>query len=128
MINCWDDKAYWSFWRPITAIHAGGDSGWTPLVVTPPYPEHPSGYNCVTSAFMHTAEVFFGKKKTEFSVTKLGPPDITREYERFTDVVDDTIDARIYAGIHFRAADVQGAGIGKDVAFWLEKHYFKQVK
>jgi hypothetical protein len=19
-INCWDDKAYWTFWRPITAI------------------------------------------------------------------------------------------------------------
>jgi hypothetical protein len=22
LIGCWDDKDYWSFWRPITAIHA----------------------------------------------------------------------------------------------------------
>jgi hypothetical protein len=45
-----------------------------------------------------------------------------------SDVVDDTIDARVYQGIHFRAADVQGAGIGKDVAHWLDKHYFQPVK
>jgi hypothetical protein len=54
-------------------------------------------------------------------------PNVTRVYERFTDVVDDTIDARVYQGIHFRAADVQGAGIGKDVAHWLDKHYFQSV-
>jgi hypothetical protein len=28
-------------------------------------------------------------------------------------------------GIHFRTADVQGAKIGKDVARWLDKHYFQ---
>ena len=66
-----------------------------------------------------------------FSVTAtFGTPSttLTRQYERFTDVVDDTIDARIYAGIHFRAADVQAAGIGEDVAHWLDKHYLQAVK
>ncbi|HEX2467395.1 MAG TPA: vanadium-dependent haloperoxidase [Solirubrobacterales bacterium] len=41
VINCWDDEAHWSFWRPITAIQQGendgnpnteGDAGWTPLI------------------------------------------------------------------------------------------------
>ncbi|HSJ32630.1 MAG TPA: vanadium-dependent haloperoxidase, partial [Longimicrobiales bacterium] len=139
LINCWNDKAHWSNWRPITAIREGdndgnpstvGDPGWTPLIATPPYPEHASGYNCETSAFMHTAEAFFGRGKTEFSVVRIVPgvPNVTRNYERFTDVIDDTIDARVYQGIHFRAADVQGAEIGKDVAHWLGKHYFQPVK
>jgi hypothetical protein len=139
VINCWNDKAHWSNWRPITAIQEGendgnpstvGDPGWTPLIATPPYPEHTSGYNCGTSAFMHTAEAFFGRGKTEFSVVRIVPgvPNVTRNYERFTDVIDDTIDARVYQGIHFRAADVQGARIGKDVAHWLDKHYFEPVK
>jgi hypothetical protein len=75
---------------------------------------------------MHTAEVFFGRGKTEFSVVRT-PGGVTRDYERFTDVIDDTIDARVYQGIHFRAADVQGAEIGKDVAHWLDKHYFQPV-
>jgi hypothetical protein len=139
LINCWDDKDFWSFWRPITAIHEGdadgnpktvGDIDWAPLIATPPYPEHPSGYNCATGAFMHTAKAFFHRKKMAFSVVRIVPgmPDVTRTYKRFTDVVDDTIDARVYQGIHFRAADVQGARIGKKVARWLDKHYFQRVK
>jgi hypothetical protein len=40
VIGCWNDKYYWNFWRPITAIREGGsdgnpateaDSGWKPL-------------------------------------------------------------------------------------------------
>ena len=79
---------------------------------------------------MHTAKAFFGQKKAAFSVVRIAPdvPNVTRTYKRFTDVVDDTIDARVYQGIHFRAADVQGAGIGKDVAHWMDKHYFQRVK
>jgi hypothetical protein len=138
VINCWNDKAHWSNWRPITAIREGnndgnpstdGDPDWTPLIPTPPYPDHTSGYNCGTSAFMHTAKAFFGGGKTEFDVVRIAPgvSDVTRNYERFTDVIDDTIDARVYQGIHFRAADVQGAEIGKRVAHWLEEHYFQPV-
>jgi hypothetical protein len=36
-------------------------------------------------------------------------------------VIKDTIDARIYLGIHFRTPDVQGAIIGKKVAHWLDQ-------
>jgi Vanadium chloroperoxidase N-terminal domain/PAP2 superfamily len=139
LINCWDDKAFWRFWRPITAIHEGDNDGnkktvadpsWTSLIPAPPYPDHPSGYNCVTAAMMYTARYFFGTNKLDFNVVKIvpGTPEVTRVYRRFTDVVADTIDARIYQGLHFRAADVQGAGIGKDVARWLNKHFFQPVK
>jgi hypothetical protein len=144
LIGCWDDKAFWNFWRPVTAIQLGdddgnprtaGDTGWTPFVAmtpvaaTRPYPDHPSGYNCVTGGFMHTAEAFFGRGKFAFSLTAtvLGAP-VTRNYERFTDVLGDTIDARVFLGIHFRAPDVQGAELGKDVAHVLDKNYFQPVK
>ena len=36
----------------------------------------------------------------------------------------EIIDARVWGGIHFRTADVQGAVLGKKVAHYLEKHYF----
>jgi hypothetical protein len=144
LIGCWDDKAYWNFWRPVTAIQQGDDDGnprtagdptWTPFVAltpvgaTPPYPDEPSGYNCVTGAFMHAAEAFFGRGKFAFSLTATiaGTP-VTRDYERFTDVLDDTIDARVFLGIHFRAADVHGAEIGRDVVHVLDKHHFQRVK
>ena len=135
VIGCWDDKAHYAFWRPITAIHEGdndtnrrtvGDPTWNSLVPAPPYPDHPSGYNCVTGAFMHTAQDFFGKRKVDFSLIKItaGQPDVTRDYERFTDVINDTINARIWLGIHFRTPDVQGAELGEDVADWLDRRFF----
>jgi hypothetical protein len=140
LISCWDDKAFWNFWRPITAIRLGDDDGnpataadpgWTSLIAAPPYPEHPSGYNCATGSFMYTAKIFFGTDRVAFSVVRVAPgvPNVTRNYERFTDVVKDTIDARIYQGIHFRAGDEQGAQIGKQVARWLDRHtsFFKPV-
>ena len=138
LINCWNDKLTFSFWRPITAIHEGdddgnrrtaGDEGWTSFLPTPSYPDHASGYNCVTGAMMHTAEAFFGTRRMTFSVVRIvpGQADVTRVYKRFTDVIEDTIDARVYQGIHFRTADVQGARIGKKVAHWLDRHYFQPV-
>jgi hypothetical protein len=135
LINCWDEKNYWLFWRPITAVQLGdddtnprtvGDPAWLPLVATPPYSDHTSGYNCVTGAMMNTAELFLGSK-ADLHVTNLAIG-VTRDYTRFDAVPLDTIDARIYQGLHFRTADVDGAKLGKNVARWVNTHYFKKAK
>jgi hypothetical protein len=139
VINCWDDKGFHSFWRPITAIRLGdddtnpattGDAAWTPLFPTPPgtppYPDHPSGYNCITGSMMNAAKDFFGTNKVAFTVHS-NSSGADRDYTRFTDVYKDTIDARVYLGIHFRTPDVQGAVLGKQVAAWVSKHYFQPV-
>ncbi|HEX5729781.1 vanadium-dependent haloperoxidase, partial [Microbacterium sp.] len=64
VISCFDDKGFWNFWRPLTAIQEGefdgnrrtiGDPAWTPLVAAPPYSDHPSGYNCNSAAYMYAA-------------------------------------------------------------------------
>ena len=53
LITVWDDKAHYSFWRPITAIREADtdgnpatvpDTAWLPLIANPPYPDHPSGH------------------------------------------------------------------------------------
>jgi hypothetical protein len=135
LIGCWDDKAYWSFWRPISAInHAADDgnpdtapqAGWLPLIATgtAPYPDHPSGYNCFTSAMMHAAKGFFRTDKISF-VLNSSITGTSRAYDRFTKVMDDTIDARVWLGLHFRTPDVQGAELGKRAANWAASHYFK---
>lgn len=133
LIGCWDDKAHWSFWRPVTAIRLGADDGnpatepdpaWTSLGVSPPYPDHPSGFNCVTGAMMHSAASFFGTKKVSFDLV-LANGTASRHYDRLTDVIKDTIEARVCLGIHFRTPDVQGAVLGKKVAHWLDQHYLR---
>ena len=136
IITCWEDKARWSFWRPSTAIHeaandgnpaTAAEAGWTPLVPSPPYPDQPSGYNCVTGSFFNAAQSFFGSNKMAFDVFSNAALviDRTRHYVRFSDVWKDTIDARVYLGIHFRTADVAAVVISKKVATWVARHYFQ---
>lgn len=139
IINCFNDKEHWSFWRPITAINDGdadgnprtaGDPDWVPRNGTPPYPEHPSGYNCVTGAFAHAGEAVLGRGRSDVALVKAVPagPDQVRRYPHLRDIVQDTIDARIYQGLHFRAADVQGADLGRDVARWIARHAFRPAR
>jgi hypothetical protein len=131
LITCWADKGRYLFWRPVTAIRNGsndgnratvGEADWTPYVATPPYPDHASGYNCISGAMMFSAREFFGTNKIHFSLVKVGTNE-ERHYTRLTDVVDDTIDARVWQGLHFRTADVQGAKIGEKVARWVSRNY-----
>ncbi|HET9345120.1 MAG TPA: vanadium-dependent haloperoxidase [Candidatus Limnocylindrales bacterium] len=139
-IACWYNKDKYLFWRPQTAIREAAEDGnpatvadpnWFSLFPTPGYPDEPSGYNCTTAATWHAAKAFFGTDRVSFSLTSpgTGAPGAaqTRHYIRFTDVVDDTIDGRIYTGFHFRFADVHGAWIGKKSAQWGAKHFFGPV-
>lgn len=135
LIHCWDEKEHWAFWRPITAIQNGdndtnpwtvGDPAWLPLIGTPPYPDHTSGYNCVTGALMTSAEAILGPE-ADLEITNLATG-VTRAYTRFDQVALDTIEARVLQGIHFRAADVQGARLGKDIALSVNRHFFKNAR
>ena len=139
LIGCFENKGYWNFWRPLTAIRNAAtdgnpateaDEAWLALYPTPPYPDEPSGYNCYTGAMMHSARLFYHTDKVHFELTSPGTaplPGSTRTYVRFTDVIDDTIYGRILTGFHFRSADVHGAWLGKKVAQWGEKHFFEPL-
>lgn len=145
-IACWNDKYHWQFWRPMAAIREAGTDGnpdtvadpeWKPLfdpltvtsppLTTPPFPDHPSGHGCVTGAVVHAAQDFFGTDKVSFAIHSSRFPREPRHFDRFSDALKEVIDARIWGGIHFRTADVQGAVIGKKVAHWLDHHYFGPV-
>ena len=137
LINCWAEKAHWGFWRPTTAIQLAdtdgndateADTGWTSLLNLPPYPDEPSGANCVFSGFMNAAKAFFGSDSAEFDIISvgLGPgtgTGSTRHYNRFTDVIPDVIEARIYGGLHFRTADENGAILGRKVAEYVDANF-----
>jgi hypothetical protein len=85
----------------------------------------------VTSAVLNTMRGFFGTDKVAFDIVSSrfpGTPAQTRHFERFSDALKEVINARVWGGIHFRTADEQGAVIGKQVAKWERKHFFKPVR
>jgi hypothetical protein len=135
-IRCWDQKARWLFWRPITAIRAAETDGnpatepdptWTSLIPAPPYPDHPSGLLCFNGSIAQTLRQFFGTNRIAFSVTSANSG-TTRSYTRLSQATREAINARVWSGIHFRKADRQGARIGKQVARYCAKHYFHPIR
>jgi hypothetical protein len=137
LIACFEDKETHGFWRPQTAIEKAATDGnpatradpaWTPLIPTPPYPDHPSGHNCISGSFVRTLQQFFGTNLMSFSATNVAvEPDITRSFTRFSQAIREILRARVFGGLHFWTADVQGARLGRRVANWRQEHYFQPV-
>ncbi len=136
LISCHNDKARWLSWRPITAIHEAGADGnpateadlaWSPLLATPPFPEHPCAHACASASIVATLRHFFGSDRARFG-THSSITQTTRSFTRFSQAIEEVVDARVYAGVHFRTADVQGARIGRQVARWRERHYLQRTR
>jgi hypothetical protein len=65
-IAVWNAKNTYNFWRPVTAIRAGTDPSWTPLLPTPALQEYPSAHSGVSFYADHTV----------FTVTSAGLPGV----------------------------------------------------
>jgi hypothetical protein len=136
VINCWNDKYYWDFWRPWAAIQRADEDGnpdtepdpsWTALL-TAPYPDHPSGHLSLDGAVLEVLQMFFGTDKIPFDVTSTRFPNEPRHYDRFSHALKEIIGARIWAGLHYRTADVQAQILGRKVVHYMSKHYFQPVQ
>jgi hypothetical protein len=139
LITVWNDKARSSFWRPISAIRHADEDGnpatqadpsWTPLVTTPPYPDHSSGLSAAGFAAVATLQDFYGTDDVTFATTNVPTPPaapLTRTFTSFSQAADEIVDARVWAGIHFRTADKAGARIGRRVVRYAEHHFFGRV-
>ncbi|WP_244928890.1 vanadium-dependent haloperoxidase [Nocardioides sp. W7] len=140
-INCWNDKYHWDFWRPWNAIQRAAEDGnpattpdpaWLPLIAAP-YPDHPSGHLCLDGAHTRILRMFFGDRVAGgFSITSISPflqpaDATTRSFDSFSRVLDEIVEARIWAGLHFRTADLQGKTLGLRVAKYTAAHYLQPV-
>jgi hypothetical protein len=108
---------------PVSPAPVGGIG---PALVTPPYPDHVSGATTQASASMHAFASFFGTNEmpAPFYLVSSRFPGEHREFMRFSDVTNEIVGARIWAGIHFRNADVQAANLGAQVEHYIHKHLF----
>jgi hypothetical protein len=132
-IACANDKEFWHFWRPVTAVRLAetdgnpateADPDWTPLMVTPANPDYPSGHTCRTAAQMTAYADFFGRDDVSFSAFSVDSG-TTRHFSSFSQATTEVVGARIWAGIHFRSADVDGVGLGKSVGDYITKRYLQ---
>ncbi|MBM4005276.1 MAG: phosphatase PAP2 family protein, partial [Planctomycetes bacterium] len=123
-IAAWDAKYAAEFWRPITAIQQAqldgnpatvADSSWTPLLVTPPFPEYVSGHSTFSGAAAAILAGFFGDEITFDSETP-GLTGETRTFTSFTQAAEEAGRSRIYGGIHFQFSNADGQALGRSIA------------
>jgi hypothetical protein len=133
-IGCWNAKFFFSFWRPVTAIRAGGgnpaltgDPNWTPLANTPAHPEYPAAHGCATGAVSTILANFFGTPNLQFSVDSL-VTHTTHSFNSTDDLLSEVERARIYAGFHYHHSVIQGKVLGTKVAHQLSRRFFGPAK
>lgn len=136
IIAVWDGKYHYGWWRPITAIREADDDGnpdtdgvpgWTRLLVTPPYPDWPSGLSSIIGAASRALERLNPNGKVNLTITSVAAG-VTRHYSDAADWRQGVIDARVWSGIHFRTADRSGVALGIRVANWALNHYFARAR
>ncbi len=133
LIGCFDAKYHYLFWRPAYAIPLGDTDGnpdtiadptFVPLLATPPHPEYPSAHGCLTSAEAEALSVFFGTQHINLDIPSTIPGIETRHYTNVNDLTQEIINARVWAGIHYRESVVTGVNLGRKVAHWTLQRYF----
>jgi hypothetical protein len=135
-IACWRAKYDHNFWRPDTAIALADTDGnpathvvpsWTPLIPNPPYPDYTSGHACITGATTGTLEQLFDTPLSPaFDVPSLAATP-NRQFVSTNALDDETMNARIWLGIHFRAAMIDGNALGHAVADFAVTNHFHSI-
>jgi hypothetical protein len=113
-ICCWHAKYAANLLRPITYVREHIDPAWTPLVTTPPFPEHPSGHSVQSAAAAHVLTDLFGTASftdRTHDARGLAP----RSFGSFVEAADEAAISRLYGGIHFRPAIELGLDQGRSI-------------
>lgn len=118
-ISCWDEKYRSQMIRPETVINAYVDEKWRPFLQTPPFPEYTSGHSVISTAaaLVLEHELGAGFVFDDNTETPYGLP--VRQFTSFSAAAEEAAISRLYGGIHYRSAIVngqkQGRGIGTQV-------------
>jgi hypothetical protein len=147
-------KYVYLFWRPVTAIDPAAvtddefgpvpgyndgnpatieQAGWRPLLTTPNHPEYPSAHGVITSAMAEVFSTFLGTNQIDLDVHGFDPSgpagnlNAVRHFQMPGDLRQEVIDARLWAGLHYRFSTAVGVAMGRQIAHFDLTHAFRPV-
>jgi hypothetical protein len=134
-IASWDAKFAYNQWRPVTAIRAADTDGnpatvvdpsWTPLLVTPPFPDYIAGHTTYAGAAEEVLNRVFGRHPgVVMPLTSATAPGVVETYTTFEDIAEDVVDARVWGGIHWRTSSSCGKRVGERIGRHAVNHFLK---
>ncbi len=147
-------KYHHVFWRPVTAIDPAAvtadgfgpvpgyddgnpatveQTGWRPLLTTPNHPEYPAAHGVITSAMAEVFSNFLGTNQIGLDIHGFDPAgpagnlNAARHFDMPNDLRHEIIDARLWAGLHYRFSSVAGVVLGRKVAKYDLGQAFRPV-
>jgi hypothetical protein len=146
-------KYHFLFWRPVTAIDpeavtadsygpvpgyddgnaaTTGQAGWRPLGGnTPNHPEYPAAHGSITSAMAEVFSSFLDTNRFNLVVRGFNPAtgnmDLVRTYTTPAALRNEIVDARVWAGFHYRFSAVAGVVLGRQVAKYDLRFAFRPI-
>jgi VCPO second helical-bundle domain len=142
-VGTFETKYHYNLWRPVTAIRLADTDGnpdtvadpdWTPLVTTPPIPEHDSGHSVEGAAAAQVMRRVLGTDQVQFTAcshtlpagNNCGEPSqVLRNFNSFTQATIENGESRILVGFHFRHAIDDGLDHGRHIADRAVNHYMR---
>jgi hypothetical protein len=145
-VSSFETKYHYNYWRPVTAIQTADTDGnpnttadptWTPLVPTPPIPDHDSAHSVEGGAAAAVLTQFFGTDHIGFATCSLTLPagstctdvsPVLRRYRSFSQAADENALSRILVGFHFRNAVEKGIKHGRKIGNRAADRYLRPVR
>ena len=125
-IGCWSVKYQYDLVRPFTYIRKMIDPKWNALLITPPFPEYPSGHSTNSGAAAFVLSSMFGENYAFEDTTPKADGLAPRKFSSFDAAAKEAAESRLYGGIHFRAAIERGLEQGRCIGkFAVDLHTSK---
>jgi len=122
-IGCWREKYRSNVVRPVDYVQRIFDPAFQSVIPTPPFPEYPSGHSVQSGAAVEILNELIGDpiSYVDSSQTDIGQP--PRRFASFSAARREVAMSRVYAGVHYFPAVVdgltQGECIGRKVVHAL---------
>jgi hypothetical protein len=108
-------------------------SGWRPLLTTPNHPEYPAAHGAITSAMAEVFSTFLDTNQIDLDIYGFDPAgpagnlNALRHFDMPNELRQEIIEARLWAGLHYRFSGVAGVVLGRNVARYDLRHAFQPV-
>ena len=120
-IGCWHEKYLYDYIRPVTVIQKTLDPKWNTLLITPPFPEYPSGHSSQSGAAAVALTSIFGENFAFDDATHERDGLGKRHFSDFWAAANEAGISRMYGGIHFYAAIKNGLDQGRCIGAYAAK-------
>jgi membrane-associated phospholipid phosphatase len=115
-VATWREKYRSQVVRPVSYVNRVFDPQWVTLFATPPFPEYPSGHSTLSGAAAKILAQTLGDTIAFVDSTQVDIGQPPRPFASFTAARNEVAMSRVYGGIHYMPAVMNGVVQGECVA------------